>query len=289
MLSISREKTCMLLRILAIALLSIQPAAAREPVFDVHVHLRDGEASLKAYEADVAASKIKLAGLGAMWFGGPHQAAQGDPAKVRASNDANIELAAKHPIVMPIATVHPYDGKAALEELTRVAARGVKVLKIHPHTQQFDASDPRVLALVKHAGELGVIVLMDNANILPGDSERLFNLAVQAPKTKFIFAHMGAMNFRFWNILALARTADGFFADNIYFDISGTALVAADSPIEAEFVWTLRNVGIDHVLMGSDYPQLGLGEMVDALERLGLTAEETGKILSGNARRLLGR
>ena len=281
--------TNMNLKVFAIALLSIQAASAREPVFDVHVHLRDFETSLKAYEADVASSKIKLAGLGAMWFGGPHQAPQGEPAKIRASNDAIIALAAKHPVVMPIATVHPYDGPAALEELARVASRGVKVLKIHPHTQRFDASDPRVVALVQKAGELGVIVLMDNANILPGDSERLFNLAVQVPKTKFIFAHMGVMNFRFWNILALARTADGFFAENIYFDISGTAFLVADSPIEAEFVWTLRNVGIDHVLMGSDYPQLGLGKNVEALERLGLTAEETGKILSGNARKLFGR
>ncbi|HEY6123158.1 MAG TPA: amidohydrolase family protein, partial [Steroidobacteraceae bacterium] len=235
-------------RFLAIALLLTQSAVAQEPVFDVHVHLRDGETSLRAYESDVAAAKVNLAGLGAMWFGGPHQAPQGEPAKVRASNDALIAMAAKHPKVVPIATVHPYDGQAAIDELSRVAARGVKVLKIHPHTQRFDASDPRVLALVKHAGSLGMVVLMDNANILPGDSERLFNLAVVAPKTKFIFAHMGAANFRFWNILALARTADGFFADNIYFDVSGTALLVADSPIEQEFVWTLRNVGVDHVL-----------------------------------------
>jgi predicted TIM-barrel fold metal-dependent hydrolase len=281
--------TCVILRVFAIVLLFIQPAVAREPVFDVHVHLRDGETSLRAYEADIAAAKIELAGVGAMWFGGPHQAPQGEPAKVRASNDSLIALAAKHPTIMPIATVHPYDGPAAIEELSRVAARGVKVLKIHPHTQRFDASDPRVLALVKSAGTLGVVVLMDNANILPGDSEKLFNLAVQAPKTRFVFAHMGTMNFRFWNILALVRTADGFFADNVYFDISGTVLLAAGSPIEAEFVWTLRNVGIDHVLMGSDYPQISLGKTVDALERLGLTADETRKILSGNARKLFGR
>ncbi len=279
----------MILRVFAIALLFIPPAIAQEPVFDVHVHLRDGEASVQAYEADVAAAKIKLAGYGAMWFGGPHQALQGEPAKVRAGNDALIALAAKHPALMPIATVHPYDGPVALEELSRVAARGVKVLKIHPHTQRFDASDPRVLALVQHAGSLGMVVLMDNANILPGDSERLFNLAVQAPKTKFVFAHMGAMNFRFWNILALARTADGFFADNIYFDISGAVLLAADSPIEQEFVWTLRNVGIDHVLLGSDYPQISLGKTLAALKRLGLTEDETRMITTSNARNLFGK
>jgi predicted TIM-barrel fold metal-dependent hydrolase len=278
----------MVIRALAIFLLCIQPVSAQE-VFDLHVHLHDGENSLRAYEADVAASKIKLAGFGGMWFGGANMALQGQPAKVRAANDAHLALAAKYPEMMPIATVHPYDGQAALDELSRVAARGVKVLKLHPHTQQFDASDPRVLALVKQAGTLGVIVLMDNANILPGDSERLFNLAVQAPKTKFIFAHMGALNFRFWNILALARTADGFFADNIYFDISGTVVLIADSPIEPEFIWTLRNVGTGHVLLGSDYPQLTLGKTVAALKRLDLTAEETNDILAGNARKLLGR
>ena len=279
----------MILRTCALALLVVQAAAAREPIFDTHVHLREGETSLAEYEANVKASKIELAGLGAMWFGGGHQALQGELAQIRAGNDSVIALAAKHPEVLPIATVHPYDGQAALDELSRVAARGVKVLKIHPHTQKFDAADPRVAALAKHAGTLGMVVLMDNANILPGDSERLFNLAVQVPKTKFIFAHIGGMNFRFWNMLALVRTADNFFADNVYFDISATVLLAADSPIEQEFVWTLRNVGIDHVMLGSDYPQITLGKTVDALERLGLTPDETRKVLSGNARALFGR
>ena len=275
--------------LLILCCLFASAASAKEPVFDMHVHLREGETSLAEYEAKVAASGIELAGLAAMWFGGPHQALQGEVDKVRAGNDSVIALAVKHPEVLPVATVHPYDGQVALDEVTRVAARGVKVLKLHPHTQKFDATDPRVLALVRHAGAQGMAVLMDNANILPGDSERLFNLALHAPKTKFIFAHIGGLNFRFWNILALARTADDFFADNIYFDISATAVLAADSPIEPEFVWTLRNVGIDHVLLGSDYPQLGLDKAVDALERLDLTDAEKESIRVGNARRVFGR
>lgn len=89
------------------------------------------------------------------------------------------------------------------------------------------------------------------------------------------------MNFRFWNTLMLVRTADGFAMDNVYFDISGPVL-PADSPLEAEFVWTLRNVGIDHVLLGSDYPQMGLKAAVDALERLDLTGEERARIRWGS-------
>ncbi|KPN21374.1 amidohydrolase [Xanthomonas sp. Mitacek01] len=224
-----------------------------------------------------------------MWFGGPHQARVGQLADVRAGNDRIIALAAAHADVVPIATVHPYEGDAAMAELARVAAAGVRVLKLHAHTQGFDVSDPRVEALVRRAGELDMTVLLDNANILPGDSEKLFNLVVRVPKTRFILAHIGGLNFRFWNVLALARTADGFGFENLYFDISATVLVVAGSPVEAEFLWTLRNVGIDHVLLGSDYPQIGLGATVEALERLALTDEEKAKIRSSNAMRLFGR
>jgi uncharacterized protein len=274
-----------------IALLLLLPATAslgEEKVFDLHVHLRDGEPSVRKYLADFKDEKVSLAGFGAMWFGGPHQALVGNIDRTRASNDANMALAAKFPGMVPIATVHPYDGSAAIDELRRIAGLGAKVLKLHPHTQKFDASDPRVLALVKQAGELGVVVMMDNAAIVPDDCEHLFNLALASPKTKFIFAHMGALNFRFWNILALARTAENLFADNIYFDLSGTAVIAAGSPIEQEFVWTLRNVGVDHVLVGSDYPQMSLSQTLAALDRLPLTDTEKTQIRFDNARKLFG-
>jgi predicted TIM-barrel fold metal-dependent hydrolase len=135
---------------------------------------------------------------------------------------------------------------------------------------------------------LGVIVLMDNASIVPGDCEKLFNLALQAPKTRFIFAHLGAMNFRFWNILAAARTAENLFANNIYFDISATVAIVAQSPVEAEFVWTIRNVGIDHVLFGSDFPQYSLAKNLAALKQLGLTEQEEAAIRFDNASKLFG-
>lgn len=280
----------MMLRTLLLSLcLCSTTAVAADPVFDVHVHLRGGEASWREYRESVRAAGLELSGAGVMWFGGPHQARQGDIEKIREGNDRVIALASAHPEVVAIATVHPYDGDAALDELARVAAAGVKVLKIHAHTQGFDVADPRVEALVRRAGELGVMVLTDNANILPGDTEKLFNLVVRVPGTRFILAHIGGLNFRFWNVLALTRTADGFGMDNLYFDISATVLAVADSPVEAEFVWTLRNVGIDHVLLGSDYPQIGLGVTVDALERLDLTDEEKAKIRFGNARKLFGR
>ena len=277
-----------LLLLAALSALAVRPAMAEPRIFDTHVHLHRGEASLREYEAQLRAGNQEVAGFAAMWFGGPNHALQGQPQAIRANNDALLALAAKHPKLIPVATVHPYDGDAALAELQRVASRGVKVLKIHPHTQKFDPADERVLVLVRRAGDLGVVVLLDNANVLPGDSEKLFNLALAAPKTKFIYAHLGGLNFRFWNILKAARTAEGLFGENIYFDISATVALVADSPVEDEFVWTIRNVGVDHVLLASDYPQYSLQQNADALDRLGLSAEEQAKIRSGNALKLLG-
>jgi uncharacterized protein len=268
--------------------LIVTSSIAAEPVFDDHVHLWEGEKSLNEYEAQVRQAGIDEAGYGGMWFGGPNQALAGHPEQIKASNDAHLALARKHPQMLPIATVHPYDGAAALAEVKRVSGLGFKVLKLHPHTQKFDPADARVRAVVTRAGEAGMVVLMDNFNIIPGDSEKLFNLALQVPRTRFIFAHLGGMNFRFWNVIRAARTAKGLYADNIWFDIAGTTVLLKDSPIRDEFVWTIRGVGVDHVLLGSDYPQFTLAETLAAFEQLNLTPGEKRSIRYGNARALFG-
>ncbi|WP_116813511.1 amidohydrolase family protein [Steroidobacter cummioxidans] len=272
----------LLLALLLLSLSCLARAADRQQVFDVHVHIWEGEKSVKAYLAQVAAAGLEVTG-----FGGIHMAVLGKVAETRAKNDELIALSKRYPKMLPIASVHPYEGAAAFAELERLAGLGVRTIKLHPHTQKFDAADERVLALCKRAGELGFVVLMDNANILPGDNPKLFNLALQAPKTHFVFTHLGALEFRFWNILPLARTAEGLMESNFHFDISGTVVLLADSPLKDEFVWTLRNVGIDNLLLGSDFPQMSLQKAVDALSRLGLTEEEIRKIRWDNAERLL--
>src|SRR4051812_9361258 len=128
-------------RALLLVLFASGPIHAQQPqLFDSHVHLHEGEKSIADYTAENAADKVKLDGFAIMWFGGGHQALQGNPASIRTNNDAVIAWAKKDPKLVPIATVHPYDGDAALAELQRVAGLGIKVLKIHPHTQKFDAA-----------------------------------------------------------------------------------------------------------------------------------------------------
>lgn len=260
-----------------------EPAASPEPVFDVHVHIWNGADSVREYLAQLEAD-----GVSTTRFGAIHMARRGEPEHTRAKNDELVALSREHPALVPIASVHPLDGESALAELRRLAEAGVRAIKLHPHTQKFDAEDEGVLAVCRLAGELGMVVLVDNANIVTGDNAKLFNLALALPDTHFVFTHLGGLEFRFWNVLPLARTAEGLLGDNIHFDISALVTLLADSPIEDEFVWTIRNVGVEHVMLGSDYPQLSLAAALDALERLDLTTQEKRLIRWENAHRLFG-
>ena len=270
--------------LLVSVLLAAPPLASAQRVFDTHVHLWKGETSLRDYEAQLKETNQKVTR-----FAGILIAERGNMAETRRKNDELIALAAKYPEMFPIASVHPYDDQAALDEVRRIAGLGVTMIKLHPHTQKFSITDPRVAALCKLAGQLGMVVLFDNANIVPGDSQDLFNLAVNTPGTKFVFAHLGGLNFRFWNTILFARTAKDFYKDNIYFDIAATVTVIAGSPIKSEFIWTIRNIGVDHIMLGSDYPQFTLRQTVDAFESLDLSRGEKDSILYGTACKLLTR
>ena len=185
--------------LLASLLLALPTIASAQKVFDTHVHIWNGEESVRAYKAQLKDTQQSVTR-----FAGILIAARGNMAETRRKNDELIALAAKYPEMFPIASVHPYDDQAALDEVQRIAGKGVTMIKLHPHTQKFAITDPRVATLCHLAGNLGMIVLFDNANIVPGDSQDLFNLAVNTPGTKFVFAHMGATNFRFWNTILFA-------------------------------------------------------------------------------------
>lgn len=84
--------------------LSTSPLQARPSVFDSHVHLHQGEASARDYEAQVREAGQNLSGYVGMWFGSPNHALAGDPASIRAGNDSIIALGKKHPDMIPVAT-----------------------------------------------------------------------------------------------------------------------------------------------------------------------------------------
>jgi len=208
--------------------------------------------------------------------------------KTRAQNDAVIAAArAGNGRFYPIASVHPADGADAMAELDRMAAAGVKVIKLHPNTQNFDVADPAVAAAVQHCGEKGLIVLFDSYK--PWDLSEMGKflvLAVKHPQTKLILAHMGFSTFR--EAIMYAQLPKLGMAQNVYFDLSAIAAIYANSPVQPELVWTIRKVGVDHFLFGSDWPVDTPAVAEKAVRDLGFTANEQKMIFHDNAAKLIG-
>jgi predicted TIM-barrel fold metal-dependent hydrolase len=215
-------------------------------------------------------------------------AQRGQVERTRQQNDAVIAAAAaSHGRFFPVASVHPLDGQAAFDEMARVAALGVRVIKLHPNSQNFDVADPAVAALAARAGALHLILLFDSYK--PWDASEIgkfLMLSVQNPNTRFILAHMGWSQFR--ETLAFAQLRRLGIGGNVWFDLSAIAPTYADSPLEPELVWTIRQIGTERLLFGSDWPVYTPAESADAVRRLGFTPAEQRQIFHDNAAALLG-
>ena len=208
--------------------------------------------------------------------------------RTRTQNDAVLaSAAASGGRFYAVVSVHPADGPAALLELERVAKLGAKEVKLHPNTQNFDVTDPPVGAVVEKCGELGMAVLFDSYK--PWDASemgKLLLLAVQHPKTKLVLAHMGFTHFREAVSFELIRRLG--MAENVWFDISAIANTYAGSPVQDELVWTIRKVGTDRVLFGTDWPVYTPAQTVKAVRQMKFTYAEQKQIFHDNAARLFG-
>ena len=260
------------------------------PIIDAHAHIRftdddalkpdqgKGTAPIAAIDDEAGVTQSALIVI----------ARAGQMDKTRAQNDAVIAAAkAGNGRFYPVASVHPADSANAMAELDRMAAAGVKVIKLHPNTQNFDVADPAVAAVVQHCGEKGLIVLFDSYK--PWDLSEMGKflvLAVKHPQTKLILAHMGFSTFR--EAVMYAQLPKLGMAQNVYFDLSAIAAIYANSPVQPELVWTIRKVGVDHFLFGSDWPVDTPAVAEKAVRDLGFTANEQKMIFHDNAAKLIG-
>jgi predicted TIM-barrel fold metal-dependent hydrolase len=190
------------------------------------------------------------------------------------------------------ATVHPAAGEAALAEIRRAHGDGLIGLgELSPHSQHVALDDPRWLAVLELAGELGLPInlhVTDPSPITgnyPGRVETplvdFVSMAEAFPKVSFILAHWGGCWWRHG-----VR-----FPDNVYFDTAASPLLYAPTV----FAEAIAACGVGRLLWGTDYP-LDLYPRDEGTEAMGgfltqarsvLPAPSAGNVLGGNAARLL--
>jgi uncharacterized protein len=113
----------------------------------------------------------------------------------------------------------------------------------------------------------------------------LLALSMKQPGTKFVFAHMGFTQFRETGVYALLKKMG--MPSNVWFDISAIAVFYAGSPVQDELVWTMRQIGMDKILFGSDWPTEAPANALSAVRMLRLIPEEQRQVLHDNIAGLL--
>ncbi|MEI8406119.1 MULTISPECIES: amidohydrolase family protein [unclassified Kribbella] len=261
------------------------------PVIDTHVHLElddemrmPGMTSHGVVEYLAAASDVDLKASAVLVM-----APKDNPERTRAMNDLALTLGADDARWLPLCSVHPFDGDFAAEEIDRVAEAGARGFKLHPNTQAFDLADPRVTDVVRRIAGHGLPVLFDGYSPFDSDQPGKFvKLSTELPEARIVIAH--ALGPRFAELLVydvLARFP-GFWTRNIWVDLSFTGGLYADSPYREQFAWSVRRVGVDRLLLGSDYPIDSPGRALATLGALGFTLDEQRAIAHNNAAKLYG-
>ncbi len=219
-----------------------------------------------------------------------------NPLKVRTINDISIQMAQAGLIYF--GCIHP-DTEDPEGELTRIAAAGIKGIKLHPVYQGTDFDDIKNLRILHKAGELGLTVLTHAGDdigfpdVVHCSPKMIRSALRQVGEVTLIAAHMGG--WKNWEEVRELLADTAVYIDTA-FSLGTITPLEQDyySPEElslmsqAEFLETVRLFGSKRVLFGSDSPWADQKQSIEDIRALPLTKSEKEDILGGNAERILG-
>lgn len=211
--------------------------------------------------------------------------------RLRAYNLWLCSLGARHPELLPFATVNPAvmtgrESAAHLEELIR--DHGARGVKLHTIAIRTHPDDPGLRPPLEVAADSGIPVVVH-----AGPDIRGFGWALPAalaaiveavPHLVLVLAHLGGARWR--DVAALAERHP-----TLRFDLSEIVnwAGAPEGATPEEIATLVRRIGTGRVLAGSDFPWYDPADTVAAVEALpGLSEDERAAILGLNAARLLG-
>jgi uncharacterized protein len=281
---------CALWACVPAAPVAVLPSSYAGPIIDTHFHLEPGVGSSSLQETLTALDQTRAHG-GVATAGLIIIAHQGDLEFTRSENDRVAELArVGGGRFFAFGSVHPDDGDAAIAELERIAALGVRGLKLHPNTQRFDLAAPQVERVVKRAAELGLVLLFDAYSPFDADETGKFvKLALAHPTARFILAHMGGPRFFEMVVFSILKAYPNVYKRNVWLELSAVSHLVAGSPsLTEQLRHTCRLVGVDRILFGSDYPVVAPEQAVADVHALGFDASEERRIFHDNAAALFG-
>ena len=205
-----------------------------------------------------------------------------------AANDDLLEQSRKSGgRLIPFCSVNPNWGKAAIEEVERCAIGGAKGIgELHPDTQGFNLTDYRImeplveialkhnLAMLIHTSEPVGHQYVGKGTVTP---EVIFQFIEHFPGVNIILAHFGG-GLPFYALMPEVKSS----LANVYFDSAAAPFLYTPNAFRV----TADLVGIDRILMGSDFPLIHTKRLVNEVLQSGLSTREQALVLGENAARL---
>jgi predicted TIM-barrel fold metal-dependent hydrolase len=203
-------------------------------------------------------------------------------------NDYVLDLARRHPMVVPTATVFP--GEAGDREILRRAiGEGARGIKVHCHVQKIAPADPRLETVWEEAERAGVPVVIHAGREPSSDAygvdtralcsaDQVDAVLARHPALTLVVPHLGADEFD--EYFALLDRHPRLFLDT-------TMSVAGYFPGSVDPLALAPHA--DRILYGTDFPGLPFAwdrELKRLVARL--PQEALRPILSANALRLFG-
>lgn len=192
------------------------------------------------------------------------------------ANDWTLQQARNNKNLLPFCGVPIGEGWAS-DEVRRCAKNGARGLKLHPFAEELSLRSSETVSsfndVSRAAAGVGLPILIHIA-FTDEEIDAFFQIATAQPKTIYIVAHQLGPK-----MAALKRAPS-----NLYVDISGLTL--APRSAAPAFVALWRGIGMNRILLGSDWPLLHPSEYVAALRVFPLTSEERRLIITDNALRL---
>ena len=198
------------------------------------------------------------------------------PDQVRHINEFIADEVSKHNEFYGFGTLHP-DCKNILEETEHIISLGLKGIKLHPDTQQFNTDDKRLFEVFDYIqGRIPLLVHCGDKRFDFSHPRRLKNVIDNFPHLQVIAAHLGG-----WSLFdeAFELLKD----ENCYLDISSTMMFLPPELVRHY----IHGYGADRILFGTDFPLWNPEQEVESFKRLNLSSDEFERIAYKNALEIL--
>ncbi len=258
-------------------------------IIDFHTHVYPDKIAQKATQAIGGFYDLNLSRVGSLDNLLKHNEKAGvthsvihsvatNPTQVSHINDFIAQSVSKHPTRLSgFGTMHP-DFEDKIPEIERCIAMGIKGLKLHPDTQEFNLDDKRMLELYDYLqGKVPILFHCGDYRYDYSHPSKLAKICRMFPRLQVIGAHFGGWSL--WD-----EAVKYLSSIDCMLDTSSCSSFVGHNKFES----LIKTFGADRLLFGTDFPLWDTEEELTRFMAVRMSDTDREKILYSNGAEILG-